>query len=208
MAVDTETVPVEVGRSDLKIPVIEWETRTDYRYFTQNVLSFFRELWKANGLPPNTTDVYRRPEYDKPYNNQLVIPAEADKPLIVIEGSYTPRDGKEIERERIINDHRSMGHHRDGGWRSDPDPVVVGYERHGIYTPPESLGRMVPLLTVSSDFGRHQPPIVNGPSDRIYPPSFVSPSPDKSFEDAQREQATAFNDMLRTVLDETIEYLR
>ena len=99
----TELV-LAVGRNGIKVPEIEIDDRTDAVW---QVGRFFHNLWKANGLDED--DEYDRGER-RPYLNELVVPADVDKPLVVVRGQYIQTSSRQRQ-----NDMRSNARHNAWG---------------------------------------------------------------------------------------------
>jgi hypothetical protein len=79
-----------IGRAGLKVPDLEWRKHLA----ATNFLNFFEALWVLNGdKPPHCFyDSYGRfkPEQLKD-GQEIVVPADAEKPLLVLRGEYIPK---------------------------------------------------------------------------------------------------------------------
>jgi hypothetical protein len=128
-----EQPEVITGRSGLKIPNLEadlWHGRL----WARSPLIFFHSLWKANGLDPSTEYEGSYQRGPRPYSHELVVPADAEKPLTVIRGSFVPRDSQAIARDSDYNDRR---------WAEYERPqTTTGSEVHTIAVPPTELSPM------------------------------------------------------------------
>jgi hypothetical protein len=129
MAARTE-LALTVGRNGIKVPEIEIDDRIDAAW---RVGQFFHNLWEANGLGEDN-------EYDRgerrPYLNELVVPADADKPLVVVRGQYTQTSSRQRQNDMRGNVQHNAWDDSGGFGRVDEDVVTVGVEEHSILVPP------------------------------------------------------------------------
>ena len=189
-----------IGREGLIIPVPDTNIKRTYQ-----LLTFFRNLWKTNGLEFGSTDPYGNPVFNKAYGAELVLPPSANKPLTVVRGSYVPRDKQEIEHELIVN--RARGSDNWGQLKRG----TKGHEKHGVYEPPEQLGAFVPVIEVLETHDQDYDPEVYWHAQPIREGDYRLDWSDFSKKDdwrlkAERER-DAFNSALKTILDQTVEFL-
>lgn len=141
MADHTE-LALTVGRNGIKVPEIEIDDRTDAAW---HVGRFFHNLWEANGL--GESHEYDRGER-RPYLNELVVPAAADKPLVVVRGQYTTTSTRQRQNDVRGNIRHNMWDNSGGFGRVDEDVVTVGVEEHAILIPPtDGTLKWSPLLS-------------------------------------------------------------
>lgn len=89
--VGIEQAEFTTGRGGLLLPDIEWRSG----YGSVSVVDFFRRFWVANSDKPESHyyDAYGRfvvSSLDTP-GHEVVLPAEGDKPLVVVRSSFTPK---------------------------------------------------------------------------------------------------------------------
>ncbi len=131
---ETDQAQYVVGREGLKIPVV-----TGVGNEGINVVNFFRSMWELNGFE-FSRDEYGRVVEERRFGHELVIPGDRDHSLVVLKGSYDPRKQEEI-------DYESRRHREQAEW-GRVQPTTLGYERHGVYVPPASLGQFLPYVKV------------------------------------------------------------
>lgn len=116
------------GRGGVMLPNYEWRDG-DAPYQMDNFRNFFHAFWEANGVELVTSkkSSYDRSTEQVPMLEELVLPADGDKPLTVVRASYTPRLQSAInydrESDRRRNDYEQWG-------------VSLGTEKHQLLIPP------------------------------------------------------------------------
>ncbi len=203
MGAETKSKGTEIrtGRNGLWIPCYEWRTHSDPTY---QFVKFFEELWQANGLDTNTgSSLENRTAYD----HELVLPVVNDAPLLILKGSFVPREKSDVEYEA----RRSREREDWGQWSS----VISGQEKYGIYMPPTEIGPLVPLLEVSyahrhggsgNDAYRYAASVMqlgHYISENDFPHDDHS-TPVKELWQRTRDE---YSERLHTLLDTTIEFL-
>lgn len=148
---DTTEIEPRIGRAGLKLPgdFVELARQPLDEY---SVVDFFHTLWELNDLDPSTEHPYDGQTYKpRPYSHELVLPAETNKALVVVRGSFQLRDKNDIDYEKRRDSERSS-HNRLG--------VTYGTEEHAILMPPDELGQFVPQLSTRLNHvsgGSHTP---------------------------------------------------
>jgi hypothetical protein len=136
MAVESE-VEYFNGRGGLLVPTLE-AAKDRSELDDPSVLRFFHKLWELNGKDISTDEydgsVYR----GKPYSHEFVLPAVDDKPLIVIRGTWKPKDSALLNYEM----------RRDSERRPSNLGVEKGLEQHSVLLPPEQMGEFVPFVEI------------------------------------------------------------
>ncbi len=133
---DTDQIAFTVGRGGLKIPQLP--TTKGRQSSPGDVLEFFQNLWVINDI--GEEDDYCNFRVESLQDAEIVLPAEANKPLVVIRGLYKATNNEEQIRQKIANERRSY---------SD-NIVTVGHEEHSILTPPCAMGPFDRWLGVRS----------------------------------------------------------
>ena len=139
----------KVGRADLKVPEIEWRKHRAANNFS----GFFEALWVLNGgeRPESFYDSYGRFKQEQLMGGkELVVPAEAYKPLLVLRGEYVPK--KIYSKELGIT------------------AVKGGEVNYGILSAPESLGEFTSEVAVQE--GREERLVRIG-EKWVNPPSVI-----------------------------------
>lgn len=118
------------GRNGIKVPEVRIG---DGREAAVQVGWFFGRLWKLNDIGED--DEYAR-EVNKPYLHELVVPPEADKPLVVVRGQYIPTTEHQ-RRNNVRNNALYNRYDNSGGFGTiDERVVTVGTEECKILIPP------------------------------------------------------------------------
>ncbi len=138
---DRTELALTVGRNGIQVPEVAIDDRTDAAW---QVGRFFHKLWKANGFGED--DEYDRGER-RPYLNELVVPADADKPLVVVRGQYTQTSFRQRQNDMRSNIRHNTWDNSGGFGRVDEHVVTVGVEEHSILVPPtDGTLKWSPLL--------------------------------------------------------------
>ena len=143
MASHTEVLTT--GRNGITIPEFYIDKE---RSAPRQIGQFFHRLWQVNGF--NNYE-YARGER-QPYLHELVVPAEADKPLVVVRGQYTTTSSRQRQNNRDSNARYNRLDNSGGFGQIDESVVTVGTEEHSVLLPPAS-GSLAWLTLLSY---RHQ----------------------------------------------------
>lgn len=125
------------GRGGIRIPVFERGDRPLHGY---DVIKYFHKLWELNGFDPSTEAHYSQRRKPKEYAHELVLPAESDKPLVVIRGSFRPAPPEQIQRQKWENEILPA---------QSSTEVKTGWEQHQILVPPDSVGQFEERVAVA-----------------------------------------------------------
>lgn len=194
-----------VGRSGIKVPRVEINSRTDAAW---QVKRYFYRLWKAN--EPAEDAEYDRDE-SRFYRRELVVPPDAEKPIVVVREEYIPTSPDERESDRRSN-VRSNNRDNSGGFgRVDASVVTIGNTEQSILLPPtEGTLEWNPLLTCkyphkggarvidSSQWGN---PSISFPGDEELFTEAIGPMWSHDYE----TQTTIFNKGVELVLRQFVE---
>lgn len=196
-------IPVIEGREGLRIPdpEYEWEDRgfVDARYLSNNVLRFFRNLWRVNAWQFGQYDSVGKWYFDQERTCELSVPASGDKPLTVIRSNVSPRDPKAIEMERFIQKNSK---------HSSGSPIHTGTEKHGVYTPPDTLAPMTARFEAEYTHGGTEEAYVYHEGIWVSDAQLRRDSLDIADWDERRQHLNdSYTALLKAVLHKTVELL-